>query len=71
MGHFHTFLRKSIIKADFDPYFLVRFRNRNRGQITVFELFLRKSIMKADFDPFFLVQFPYTKSGYFEVLEEV
>ena len=28
---FDTFLRKSIVMVDFDPYFLVQFPYRNRG----------------------------------------
>ena len=39
MGHFHTFLSKSIVKTDFDPYFLVRFPYRNRGENGSFSYF--------------------------------
>ena len=37
---FDTFLRKSIVMVDFDPYFLVGFPYRNRE-------FLRKSIVES------------------------
>ena len=45
---FDTFLRKSIVMVDFDPYFLVRFPHRNMVKNDVFHTFLRKSIEIAE-----------------------
>ena len=45
---FDTFLRKSIVMVDFDPYFLVRFPYKNMVKIEVFDTFLRKSIEIAE-----------------------
>ena len=54
---FDTFLRKSIVMVDFDPYFLVRFPYRNMVKIEVFHTFskekYRDSRKQGDFDPIF------------------
>ena len=39
---FDTFLRKSTIMVDFDPYFLVRFPYRNMFKIEVFHTFSKE-----------------------------
>ena len=39
---FDTFLRKSIVMVDFDPYFLVRFPYRNMVKIEVFHTFSKE-----------------------------
>ena len=54
---FHTFLRKSIVMVDFDPYFLVRFPYRNMVKTEVFHTFskekYRDSRKQVDFGPYF------------------
>ena len=47
---FDTFLRKSIVMVDFDPYFLVRFPYRNRG---IFKEKYRGIVKQGDFTPYF------------------
>ena len=54
---FDTFLRKSIVMVDFDPYFLVRFPYRNMVKIEVFHTFskqkYRDSRKRSISDPYF------------------
>ena len=54
---FDTFLRKSIVMVDFDPYFLVRFPYRNMFKIEVFHTFskvkYRDSRKQGIFYPYF------------------
>ena len=54
---FGTFLRKSIVMVDFDPYFLVQFPHRNTVKIEFFHTFskenYRDSREQGDFDPHF------------------
>ena len=54
---FDTFLRKSIVMVDFDPYFLVRSPHKNMVKIEVFHTFseqkYRDSRKQGDFDPHF------------------
>ena len=54
---FILFLRKSIVMVDFDPYFLVRFPDRNMVKIEVFHTFskekYRDSRKQGDFDSYF------------------
>ena len=47
---FDTFLRKSIVMVDFDPYFLVRFSYRNRG---IFKEKYHGIVKQGDFTPYF------------------
>ena len=64
---FDTFLRKSIVMVDFEPYFLVRFPCRNMVKIEVFHTFseekYRDSRKQDDFGPLFLARFPYNYLG--------
>ena len=57
---FDTFLRKSIIMVDFDPYFLVQFPYRNRG---ILKEKYCGIVKQGDFDPLILVQFLYRNRG--------
>ena len=45
---FDTFLRKSIVMVDFDPYFLVQFPYRNRG---IFKEKYHGIVKQNDFTP--------------------
>ena len=54
---FDTFLRKSIVMVDFDPYFLVRLPYRNMVKVAVFHTFSKEkyqdSRKQGISDPYF------------------
>ena len=54
---FDTFLRKSILMVDFDPYFLAQFPYKNMVKIEFFHTFSkethRDSRKQGDLDPHF------------------
>ena len=74
---FDTFLRKSIVMVDLDPYFLVRFPHRNIVKIEVFHTFSKEkyqdSRKRGDFGPHFWYDsliIIWTKMRVFKVLDD-